>query len=253
MRATTLEDARACHRELIGATQADFVAVGDFDPDEVARAVDELFGSWRTPRPFQRVPWRHFEHPPLENELVTPDKANAVLRAGLSVKMRDDHPDFPALVLANHLLGGSSTGRVPARVREKEGLSYSTYTGFSSSAFDESAQFRVSSIFAPQNRQRVERAIREEIERAVREGFSAEEVEAGRHSVLQARRLARTQDRALASRLSSYSFAKRTFAWDIALEEKIASLSAAEVNAALKRHIDPSRLAIILAGDFKKD
>jgi len=253
MRATTLEDARACYRELIGATQADFVAVGDFDPDEVARAVDELFGTWRTPRPFQRVPWRHFERPPLENAFVTPDKANAVLRAGLNVKMRDDHPDFPALVLANHLLGGSSTGRVPARVREKEGLSYSTYTGFSSSAFDESAQFRVSSIFAPQNRERVERAIREEIERAVREGFAADEVEAGRHSVLQARRLARTQDRALASRLSSYSFAKRSFAWDIALEEKIASLSAAEVNAALKRHIDPSRLAIILAGDFKKD
>jgi zinc protease len=253
MRATTLEDAQACHRELIGATRADFVAVGDFAPDEVARAVDELFGPWRTPAPFQRVPWRYFERPPLENELVTPDKANAVLRAGVNVKMRDDHPDFAALVLANHLLGGSPTARVPARVREKEGLSYSTYTSFTSSAFDESAEFRVSAIFAPQNRDAVERAIREEIARAAREGFSAAEVEAGRHSVLQARRLARTQDRSLAARLSSYSFAGRTFAWDIALEKKIASLGAAEVNAALRKYIDPSRLAIILAGDFKKD
>jgi zinc protease len=253
MRGTTLEDARACYRDLIGATQADFVAVGDFDADEVARAVDELFGAWRTPRPFQRVPWRHFERPPLANEFVTPDKANAVLRAGLNVKMRDDHPDFPALVLANHLLGGSPTARVPARVREKEGLSYSTYTSFTSSAFDESAEFRVSAIFAPQNRGAVERAIREEIARAVREGFAPAELEAGKHSVLQARRLARTQDRTLASRLSSYSFARRTFAWDVALEKKIASLSAAEVNAALKKYIDPQRLAIILAGDFKKD
>jgi zinc protease len=165
--------------------------------------------------------------------------------------MRDDHPDFPALVLANHLLGGSPTGRVPARVREKEGLSYSTYTGFSASSFDESAQFRVSAIFAPQNRDAVERAIREEIERAVREGFGAAELEAGKHAVLQARRLARTQDRSLASRLSSYSFAKRTFAWDIALESRIASLTPAEVNQALRKHIDPARLAIILAGDFR--
>ena len=69
----------------------------------------------------------------------------------------------------------------------------------------------------------------------------------------QARRLARTQDRSLASRLSTYSFAGRTFAWDIALEKRIGSLGAAEVNAALKKYIDPSRLAIILAGDFKKD
>jgi zinc protease len=251
MRATTLEDARACHRELIGATRADFVAVGDFDPDGVARAVEELFGAWRTPAPFARVPWRYFERPPLENELATPDKANAVLRAGLNVRMRDDHPDFPALVLANHLLGGSSTARIPARVREKEGLSYSTYTTFVSNPFDEAADFRVSSIFAPVNRERVERAIREEIERAVREGFTAAEVEAGRHSVLQARRLARAQDRALASRLASYSFAGRTFAWDVALENKIASLTPAEVHAALKKYIDPARLAIVMAGDFK--
>ena len=55
-----------------------------------------------------------------------------VLRAGLNVKLRDDHPDFPALVLANYLLGGTSTARMPGRVREKEGLSYSTFTSFSS-------------------------------------------------------------------------------------------------------------------------
>ncbi|HET7298769.1 MAG TPA: insulinase family protein, partial [Burkholderiales bacterium] len=166
MRKTTLEDAIACYRELYGATGADFVAVGDFDPEVVAGAVDRLLGAWRTPHPFQHVPSRYFDRPGFEDSLVTPDKANAALRAGINVRMRDDHPDFPALVLANHLLGGSSTARVPARVREKEGLSYSTYTTFSSSALDEAASFRVGSIFAPQNRGRVERAIREEIERA---------------------------------------------------------------------------------------
>jgi zinc protease len=251
MRKTTLEDAIACYRELYGATGADFVAVGDFDPEVVASAMNRLLGPWRTPYPFQRVPWRHFDRPGFEDSLVTPDKANAALRAGINVRMRDDHADFPALVLANHLLGGSSTARMPARVREKEGLSYSTYTTFSSSALDEAASFRVGSIFAPQNRGRVERAIREEIERAVREGFSAAEVEAGKRSVLEARRLARSQDRALAGRLGHYLFVKRTFAWDIEFEKKIAALTPGQVNAALRRHIDPARLAVVVAGDLK--
>ena len=253
IRSTKLEDAVACYRELYGATGADFAAVGDFDPDALARAVEELFGPWRTPRPFRRVPSRHFERPGLDDALVTPDKANAALRGGINLRMRDDHPDFPALVIANHLIGGSSTARVPLRVREKEGLSYSTYTTFSSSALDEAAAFRVASIFAPQNRARVERAIREELERAVREGFSAEEVEAGKLSVLEARRLARSQDRALASRLGHYLFVKRTFAWDIEFESKIAALTPQQVNAALKRHIDPSRLSVVVAGDLKKN
>ena len=252
VRKTTLKDAIACYRELVGATGADFVAVGEFDADAVAKQVGELFGSWKTPHPFRRVPARYFERPPFDGDVPTPDKANAVLRGGLNLKMRDDHRDFPAMILANHLLGGTSTARIPERVREKEGLSYSTYSTFNSSAFDESASFRLSAIFAPQNRDKVDKSIREELARAVREGFSQAEVEEGKKAVLEARRLARTQDRAVASRLGSYLFAKRTFAWDVEFEDKIAKLTAAEVNAALKRHIDPARISVVTAGDFAK-
>ena len=252
MRAAKLEDALACYRELYGATGAEFAAVGDFDADEVSRAVDELFGPWKTPRPFERVPARYFERPPYENALLTPDKANAVLRGGFDLPMRDDHPDFPALVLANGLIGGSSTARLTERVREKEGLSYSTYTSFYASSLDPTGAFRVHSIYAPQNRARIEAAIREELERELREGFDAKEVEAGKQGVLQARRLSRTQDRALAERLAAYLFVGRTFAWDVELESRIAALSADELNAALRRHLDAARLSLIFAGDFGK-
>lgn len=248
----TLADATACYRELFGATGAEFVALGDFDADQVARAVEELFGSWRTPHAFKRVPLRWFDRPATDSLVATPDKANAVLRAGLDVKMRDDDPDFPALLLANWLLGGSSTARLPARIREKEGLSYSTYSGFTASQFDPVGSFRVSAIFAPQNRARVEQAVREEIGRAVRQGFSNAEIADGKRAILEARRLDRARDRALISRLSLYAYVGRTFAWDIDLEAKIAKLTPAQVNATLRKYIDPAKLAIIAAGDFKK-
>ena len=136
---------------------------------------------------------RYFERPALERELRTPDKANAVLRAGLNLRLRDDHPDFPALVLANQLLGGSSTARLPERIREKEGLSYSTYTWFSASPLDDAANFWVSAIFAPQNKERVEQAVREELRRALSEGFGADEVAAAKKGLLEARYLAHAE------------------------------------------------------------
>jgi zinc protease len=252
IRKTTLKDAQACYQDLVGATGAEVAVVGQFDAAALERTVTELFGTWKNPSPFTRVPSRYFDRPAVEDSVATPDKANAVLRGGQNVRMRDDDADFPALLLANYLLGGTSTSRLAARVREKEGLSYSTFSGFSASQLDPSAAFRVSAIFAPQNRERVEKAIREEIERAVREGFSAQEVEAGKKGILEARRLARTQDRALAGRIATYLFIKRTFAWDIDLESKIAALSPAEVNAALKKYIDPAKVSLVLAGDFKK-
>jgi zinc protease len=251
IKAASLADAKRCYAELVGASGAHFVAVGDFDADEVIRLVEELFGGWRSPAPFKRIPARYFERPPLEEQVRTPDKANAVLRAGVNLRLRDDHPDFPALVLANWLLGGTSTGRLPARVREKEGLSYSTYSHFSASALDEAGGFGISAIYAPQNRERVERAIREELELALRDGFRDGEVEAAKKGFLEARRLQRAQDRALAGRIANYLFVGRDFSWDVEFEKRIAALDAVQVRDALRRHLDPARLSVLKAGDFK--
>jgi len=108
----------------------------------------------------------------------------------------------------------------------------------------------VSSTFAPQNRDRVERAIREELERAVRTGFTASEVEKAGNRC--SRRGAWAHAGPLARQPpGTYLFAKRTFAWT-SFESKIAALTADQVNAALRRHIDPARLSVVVAGDFKK-
>lgn len=251
LKQVTLEDARRCHMELVGATGAEFVAVGDFDPDALARLVEDLFGDWKNPAPYARIPSRYFDRPALELELATPDKANAVLRAGLNLKLRDDHPDFPALVLGNWLLGGNSGARLPARIREKEGLSYSTYSFLSAGQQDEAGRFGVSAIYAPENRERVERAVREEIDRALKAGFTAAELDAAKKGLLEARRVARSQDGPLAARLGNYLHLGRTFDWDVDFEKRLAALTAEEVRAALARHIDPAKLSLLKAGDFR--
>ncbi len=251
LKAATLDEAKRCYRELVGGTGAQLVAVGDFDPDALSRLVEELFGGWQSPAPYQRIASRYFDRDALERTMLTPDKANAVLRGGLNIQLRDDNPDFPALVLGAYLLGGNSAGRLPTRVREKEGLSYSTYAYFTAGSLDASALFGLSAIYAPQNRDRVERAIREELERAVAQGFTDAEVDLAKRGLLEARRLARAQDRALTARLSNYLYLGRTFAWDIDFEKRVAALAPADVRDALRRHVDPKKLSVLKAGDFR--
>src|SRR5205085_11205016 len=108
-----------------GASNSGFAVVGDFDPEEIAKLAQQLFGDWKSPRPYARIPSRHIEVKPLDEMIRTPDKANATYRAAVGLKLRDDDPDYPALVLGNFLLGGSIDSRLNRRIREKEGLSYS--------------------------------------------------------------------------------------------------------------------------------
>ena len=48
----------------------------------------------------------------------------------------------------------------------------------------------------------------------------------------------------------SYLVIDRSLDWDRRIEDAIAALTPAQVLAALKRHIDPSRLSVVKAGDF---
>jgi len=238
---------------LFGATGASIAIVGDVDPDAFLRQIEALFGSWKNPRPYQRIPARYFDVAATMGRVATPDKANAALRAGLGIPMRDDDPDFPAMVLGNYLLGGTPTARLPVRIREKDGLSYSVYSWFRAGQQDNVARFGVAAIFAPQNRARVEAALREELARALEQGFTPAEVEAAKNGLLQARRLARTRDATLARRLAWYLHLERSFEWDIAFEARIAALTPAQVAAALRRHLDPAKLSVVVAGDLKPE
>jgi hypothetical protein len=78
------------------------------------------------------------------------------------------------------------------------------------SSWEPNATISISAIFAPENVERLRRAVQDEVERAQREGFGADEVADAKRALLQQRRLARSQDATLAAALNEQSFVGRT-------------------------------------------
>ena len=142
--------------------------------------------------------------------------------------------------------------RLPRRIREQEGLSYSVRSWLSASAIDAVGEFGISAIYAPQNRARIETAILEVLRQALRDGFSDAEVAAARTGYLALRKIGRTRDGALAGRLANNLYLGRRFAWDADLDARIAALTPVQIQDALKRYLDPNKLSIVKAGDFTR-
>ncbi len=75
-----------------------------------------------------------------DQNFEAPDKANAFFIAGMNLAIRDDDPDFPALTLANYMLGGGFlNSRLAVRIRQKEGLSYGVGSQFNASRWTKPA------------------------------------------------------------------------------------------------------------------
>jgi zinc protease len=251
--AATIDDVRRFYAELYGASNGELAVVGDFDPAEVSQAAAEVFGSWTSPKPFTRVPSEYRDVAPTSLSIETPDKANAFFLAGMNLRLRDDSPDYPALILGNYMLGGGFlNSRLAVRIRQKEGISYGVGSGLFASSLDESGGFQTYAIYAPENAARLEAAFREEVDKVLTDGFTDDEVKKAKDGWLQSRNVTRSQDQSLASQLGGYQFLDRTLAWDADLERKVSSLTPVQIRDAMRRYIDPAKIVMVKAGDFAK-
>ncbi len=79
------------------------------------------------------------------------DKENVMIVLGHNLKLRDSDADYPALVVANEVLGSGEGSRLWTRLREREGLSYGVASWVYGGALDEVGGFGGYAIVAPQN------------------------------------------------------------------------------------------------------
>jgi zinc protease len=249
----TLEDVKKFHAQFYGASHGELVIVGQFDPAPLSNTAAELFGNWASPAPYRRITENFAKTAPVNLKIETPDKQNASFAAALRLPMSDTDPDYPAMVLANYMFGGSITGRVPDRIRNREGLSYGVNSNFGAPAPADgnAARFGGTAISNPKNSPKVEASFQDELAKTLAGGFTAEEIAAAKKALRDARTMGRTQDQGLLRLIATREDAERTLAWDEQMDAKLDALTLEQVNAAFRRHVNASLLSIVKAGDFK--
>jgi zinc protease len=253
LQAATYAQVEQLYHQYLGSQAGELTIVGDFDPATCLPILTNTFAGWKAEKPYARIAYSTISDVPASQQRInTPDKANATFTAGVVFGLRDDDPDYPALALGNYIFGGGTlSSRLGVRVRQKEGLSYGITSGLIVSSEDQRASFIITAIVNPKNAARLQASALDELDRLLREGITPDELNKARDGYLQARRVARASDPALAGALGSLRHLDRTMQWDADFEKKITALTPDEINAALRRHLDPKKLVIVNAGDFE--
>ena len=248
----SLADVKKFYDDFLGGSNAEFVIAGDFDPAEVRKTLEAELGTWKSPAPYQLVLRKKDDVPSVDRMIETPDKANAVFMAGFVTPMNQDNPDYPAITFANQMFGGDLKSRLWRRIREKEGFSYGVGSAFIVSAKSPFAQFMVQATCLPANVPKVEDAFKDELTKLTKDGFTEEEVASAKKTYLEERALARSQDAGLVRTLAQNAQFGWTMQREAEQEQKIAALTVAELNAAVKKYMDPAAISYFKAGDFAK-
>jgi len=252
VRAVTLEEVQALYSGLVGGSQSEASAVGDFDPAELTAALERRFDGWKSPKPVERIARKYTPTEPGFVAIETPDKANATFSLGAALDLRDDDPDYPAMFLANTILGGGSGSRFVERIRQKEGLSYSCGTSLNVGALDRAGTFSGFGICAPENAEKALACAREELARFLAEGVTQKELDDARKGHRQELEVQLSSDSGVANLLAAGLYHARTLKFAEEQLAKLDALTPEDLRTAFAKHVKADGQFVVRAGDFAK-
>ena len=252
IRAVKREQIVAYVASMRGFNDAEIAIVGDFEVASIKDALNKSFATVKRTTPYVRVN-REYKSVAVKNEkLTTPDKENASYMTRVTFPMTDSSNDYPALLVADFIVGGSAGARLFQRVRDKEGLSYDVYSNLNVPTFANNATWTFGFIANPQNSAKAEASLKDELRQLAGGSLTAEEFAAQRQSMLDQRMVRRTQDATLAMQLVMQADTNRTYKTVEAMEERVRALTKADFDAVLKKYINLSEASSFNAGDFSK-
>ena len=119
------EDLQSVYREFYTPQNALLLLVGDFEPQEMLKGIEKVFGSWSGNKP----PEKTYAEPanPRGRRVYLVHMPGAVqtqILAGCHAITRK-HPDWIKLGLTNTLYGGAFNSRLVMNIREDKGYTYS--------------------------------------------------------------------------------------------------------------------------------
>jgi len=267
--AMTLADVRAQHEAVLCGPRATVALAGDYPEDFEGRVTEDLMAI-RSDSCLGRLdlPAPATLEGPRVWVIDKPEAQAVAVSMGMHLGVTREHEDYPAMVLAAAYLGQHRQfiGRLMQRIREHRGINYGDYCyaehfeqdgwGVFPLANTARRQQYFSIWLRPVRPEQVHFAIRlavMELRGLVEDGMSQEDFERVRDYIGGYYALyLQTESRRIGFSVDD-SFYGVGAPYLERLRRAFASLDAEAVNAAVRRHLDPSQLQIAVVSDSAED
>lgn len=247
LRAIDVADMQRFRDRYVRACAAQVVLVGAIDRAGAGRIVDTLTAA------LGRGDCARLPDVPEVAPLAAPvaqrlpfDAAQAQILVGQPGIARDN-PDFFALLVGNHILGGSGFGsRLTAELREKRGLTYGVYSTFSPGRH--AGAFQIGLTTRPDQADEALRVVQEQVRRFVADGPTPAELEAAQANLVNGFALRIDSNRKLLDNVANIAWNGLPLDYLDTWTERVRRLTVTDIRQALQRHLQPERMVSVVVG-----
>ncbi|HSC84782.1 MAG TPA: pitrilysin family protein [Pseudomonas sp.] len=174
-----------------------------------------------------------------------PSKQTHLLLAQLGIDRRD--PDYAALYLGNQILGGGGFGtRLMEEVREKRGLTYGVYSGFS--AMQARGPFMINLQTRAELSEGTLKLVQDILRDYLAKGPTQTELDNAKRELTGSFPLSTASNADIVGQLGAMGFYDLPLTYLEDFVAQVQALDVAQVRAAMAKHLNPDALVIVTAG-----
>lgn len=242
----TIEDVRTFHKAHYGPEGSRLAITGDLDAAAVKTLIAMHFDGWKGGTALiAKAPATPAKS--AEKIVAMPDKTSVSVVIGMPTGVSAADPDWLALDLANTVLGRSFTSRLMGNVRDREGLTYGIGSKHAFDTFRGGAWY-VRATFAPALLERGLASTRREITSWWKDGVTPAELDYRKSAIAGGFAVSLETSEGLAEQLLRCAERGFDVKWLDEFPAKVRALTLEQVNAAIKKHLDPSAMVTVKAG-----
>jgi zinc protease len=246
-----LEDVKAFHTKWFGPAEAKMVVVGDVDVKSLDAEIEKAFDGWKGGQALPAIAAAKVGEKQEKVSVNIPGKKSVSVAIGLPSGLRYTDADHLPLSVATSVLGDGFTSRLIGKVRDTEGLTYGIGAVLSGGGtYDRGWSIRAT--FAPALLDKGLASTNRELTKWYKEGITAEELEYRKSALAGEHQIRLATSAGMASAILDAVERGLTPAWIDDYPTKLAALTLDEVNAAIRRHVDPNKMVIVTAGTFSE-
>ncbi|MFZ3205276.1 MAG: pitrilysin family protein [Pseudomonas sp.] len=242
--AISREQLQAFHAKAYAAGNAVIALVGDLSRAEAEALTAEV--SAALPQgPALPIIAQPDAPQPGASHIEFPSNQTHLMIAQLGIDRRD--PDYAALFLGNQIFGGGGFGtRLMSEVREKRGLTYGVYSGFS--AMQARGPFMINLQTRAELSAGTLQLVKDMLRDYLASGPTQEELDNAKRELAGSFPLSTASNAAIVGQLGSMGFYDLPLSHLEDFMREVQALSTEQVKAAMAKHLDPEALVIVSAG-----
>ena len=242
-----VNDMQRWHAQALQPCRAVVSVVGDVTRAQADALVSRLLSWWPQGRCEAQAPVAEVPALQAAQDIRVPfDSAQAHVLMGQPGHKRND-PDFFALLLGNHILGGGGfTSRLTAQVREKRGLSYSVYSYFSPALH--AGAFTVGLQTRPDQAAQAVEVARQVVKAFVEQGPTEAELQAAKDNLMGGFALRIDSNRKLLDNVANIAWNQLPLDYLDRWTETLDKVTVADVRRAFARVLQPDRMVTVVVG-----